>query len=131
MEETIFKSKDPKDLFIAINEFMYNISNKVKNITEAFWWLEWIIAYENTCKKNKKNILTASRRNMPVSSNLQTDIIWIIWDGILYQSTYKSKSVTKLLRSLLTNFCIRYSPGVKRKRKIYSLFCYIATITSQ
>ena len=119
---TIFKSKDPKDLFIAINEFMYNISNKVKNITEAFWWLEWIIAYENTCKKNKKNILTASRRNMPVSSNLQTDIIWIIWDGILYQSTYKSKSVTKLLRSLLTNFCIRYSPGVKRKRKFILYF---------
>jgi hypothetical protein len=121
--KNVFKTKDPKDLFIAINEFMYNISHKVQNLTEAFWWLEWVIAYEATCKKDKKNALFAARRdNIPVSSNFQTDIIWIIWDGILHESINRKKGVMKLVKSLLSNFCIRYSPGVKRRRKFLIYF---------
>lgn len=119
----VFRSKDPKDLFIAVNEFMYNISKPVRNITVAYWWLEWIIAYETTCKKNKKNILIAERReNIPVPSNFQTDIIWIVWEGILHESIGISKAVTKLLKSLLNIFCIRYSSGTKKKRRFLIYF---------
>ncbi len=119
----IFKTKDPKDLFIAINEFMYNISKPVNNITVAYWWLEWILAYETTCKKNKKNMLKAERRpNMPVSGNLQTDIIWIIWEGILLESVNRGRGITKLLKSLLSNFCMRYSSGTKKKRRFLLYF---------
>lgn len=124
----VFKTKDPKDLFIAVNEFMYNISKPVSNITVAYWWLEWILAYETTCKKNKKNILKSERRNnMPVSSNFQCDIIWIIWEGIMLESVNKSRATTKLLKSLLNIFCMRYSSGAKKKRR-YLIYFAISLI---
>ena len=51
----IFKTGDPKELFIAINEFAYHISSKSKNSVSACYWLEWIIQYEQVCKKSKEN----------------------------------------------------------------------------
>lgn len=56
------------------------------------------------------------RSNMPVSGNLQTDIIWIIWEGILHESLNRGRGITKLLKSLLNTFCMRYSSGTKKRR---------------
>ena len=39
--EAIFKDDDPKELFIPINELIYNLS--IKNIIETCFWYEWII----------------------------------------------------------------------------------------
>ena len=58
--EKIFREDDPKELFIPFNELIYNITNK--NIIDACYWYEWIIEYENICKKEKKMHL--SRQNL-------------------------------------------------------------------
>ncbi len=118
--QNIFRSGDPKDLFIAINEFMFNLLRG--NTQEVFWWLEWFITYESVCKKNKKKMACVRRDNIPVVSSLQTDIIWILWDGILYCSTKKSNGYIKIIRALLNNYCIRYSSGVKKKRRFMMYF---------
>ena len=59
---------------------------------------------------------------MPVSGNLQTDIVWIIWEGILHESVYRGRGITKLLKSLLSNFCMRYSSGAKKRRRFLIYF---------
>ena len=70
--ENIFKDDDPKELFIPFNELIYNIH--IKNAIECCYWYEWIIEYENICKKKKKKcICYRSRTYAPNGSH--NDII--------------------------------------------------------
>jgi len=61
--ENIFKDDDPKELFIPFNELIYSITTK--NIIDACYWYEWIIEYENICKKKKKKCICQGRSYAP------------------------------------------------------------------
>ena len=51
------------------------------------------------------------------------DPIWIIWDIILYQANQKqSKIVSKIINSLLNIFSIKYTHGVKKRRRFIIYF---------
>jgi hypothetical protein len=63
--EPIFKKDDPKELFIAANEFAYNISPDKLNMVNACYWIEWIIEFQQICKK-RKNPCYSESRNYPV-----------------------------------------------------------------
>ena len=119
---TVFKKEDPTELFIGINEFCWNILTKQKNGTLACYWLEWILGFEDICKKENKRYVGARRSNMPVESNFQKDIIWIIWECLLLESHKRNKGLHKIITSLLSLFCLRYKPGVRRRRKYLIYF---------
>ena len=50
----IFKKEDPNELFIGINEFCWNILKSQKNGAIACYWFEWILGFEDICKKENK-----------------------------------------------------------------------------
>jgi len=123
--ENVFKDDDPKELLIPINELVYNLVTK--NIIETCYWYEWIIEYENICKKKKKKCLASGRLYPPKGH--QNDIIWIIWDIIFYYSKQniisgKSNIINKIVDALYGLFIIKYNPAVKRKRKYIIYFCF-------
>ena len=139
--EYILKDDDPKELIIPINELVYNLINK--NIINVYYWLEWIIEYENICKKKKKKCACENRSFAPKGST--HDIIWIIWDILLYYSdpsltsrTYNLHSNNnnnnnneikyKIIKSLLELFVIKYSNSVKKKRKYIMYFAFALLI---
>jgi hypothetical protein len=132
--ESIIKEDDPKELIIPINELVYNLINK--NIINVYYWFEWIIEYENICKKKKKKCACENRSFAPKGST--HDIIWIIWDILLY---YGNPSITtrtynisvessncdikyKIITSLLDLFVIKYNNSVKKKRKYIIYFAF-------
>ena len=126
--EDIYLKDDPKELFVAINELAYNISEEGKNIMNACYWVEWIIEFESICK-SKKEICRCDRRiNIPVESKSQMDIIWMIWDTFLKQASKRSKIVIKIINALLNLFTLKYITGCHKKRKnilyfVVSLLC--------
>ena len=115
--EAIFLSEDPKELFPAINEICYNISEEGKNIMNACYWLEWIMEFETICKNKKEKIFCERRTFAQVDPKLQKDIIWIVWDLFLTEASKRSKFIKKTMDALLTLFTLRYSSGCQKKRR--------------
>ena len=122
-----FLKDDPKELFVAINEFAYNLSNNSKNNIIACYWIEWIIEFDNICKKKNEKCSCERRTFAPVQQQFQTDIIWIIWD-ILLNKSKKLEICNKIMISLLNIFSIKYNNTTKRKRR-YILYFAVSLIT--
>ena len=120
--EEVFLKEDPKELYVAINEFAYNVSQEGKNIMSACYWIEWIIEFEILCKNKKEKIRCERRNFVPVDSKLQMDIIWIVWDIFLKEAEKRSKIVKKVIEALLSLFTLKFTPGCYKKRKYILYF---------
>ena len=126
--EDIFLKDDPKELFVAINELAYNVSEEGKNIISACYWIEWMIEFETICKTRKEKCKCERRNMIPVDSKSQMDIIWIVWDMFLKEAEKRSKIINKIVHALLSLFTLKYTTGCYKKRKyilyfVVSLLC--------
>jgi hypothetical protein len=127
--DTLFKKDDPKELFIAINEFAYNISDERLNMLTACYWIEWVIDFDIICKKRKEPCYCERRPFVTVENRFSKDTIWIIWDALLYQSkSLNNPFVEKLMGSLLELFSIKYTTASCKKRR-YLLYFAVELLT--
>ena len=120
--ESIFLKDDPKELFIAANEFAFNLSEEGKNSVNACYWMEWIIEFENICKQKKEKFNCERRVFANVDTKCQMDIIWIIWDIFLEEAEKRSTLIQRIVNSALNIFCLRYRPGCHKKRRLLMYF---------
>jgi hypothetical protein len=126
--EEVFLKDDPKELFVPVNEFAYNISQEGNNIISACYWIEWINEFEILCKGRKEKIRCERRHKIPVECKFQMDIIWLVWDLFLKEAEKRSKLIQKIVNALLTLFTLKYTSSCHRKRKyilyfVVSLLC--------
>jgi hypothetical protein len=127
--EDIFKPDDPKELFIAMNEFAYHMTKDSKNSVSACYWLEWILEYETLCKHKKELCMGETRQFAPIQDKFKNDIIWLVWDIILHEcSSKKNPLLSKIINSLLEIFSIKYTNGVKKRRK-FLIYYAISILT--
>jgi len=120
--DTIFLKDDPKELFIAANELAYNLSDDGKNSVNACYWMEWIIQFETICKQRKEKFSCERRTFAKVEPKFQMDIIWIIWDIFLEEAKKHSTLVQRIVNSALNIFCLKYTRGCHRKRRLLMYF---------
>tara|TARA_Y100001970_G_C14248377_1_gene869946 strand:- start:420 stop:1457 length:1038 start_codon:yes stop_codon:yes gene_type:complete len=124
--DDIFQKDDPKELFIPLNEFGYQLS--IKDSLNACYWVEWILEFETICKKKKETPITERRTFAPVDEKFQKDSVWIIWEIILNNIDERDELTKKIINKLLDLFCIRFTNGVKKRRK-HIIFFSISLIT--
>lgn len=126
----IFRSDDPKELYIAMNELAYHLTSESKNVVSACYWLEWILEFELTCKANNEKCVCEYRTFAPVDTKYQNDTVWIIWEVILHEAKKRQNKLVleKILTALMEIFSIKYSAGVKRRRK-YVIYFAVALLT--
>ena len=120
--ESIFLKGDPKELFIAVNELGYNLSEEGKNSVNACYWMEWIIEFETICKQKKEKFNCERREFANVESKCQMDIIWIVWDIFLEEAAKRNILVQRIVNSALNIFCLRYRSGCHKKRRLLMYF---------
>ena len=116
-----------------MNEFAYHISRDSKNTLLACYWVEWIVEFETICKAKKETCRCERRSHIPVDDKLQFDPIWMIWDMIIARSNQTdeySPLTQKIVNSLLRLYCIRFTPGVRKKRR-YLIYFAISLLTSE
>ena len=113
----IFKNKDPREMFVAINELSWNLTYNVRDIQKSIYWLEWIIEYDKLCRK-KKIQKKCSKRDMPVDEKFKCDIVWIIWDIIIHETKSRKNNLLQIINSLLNIFCLKYKDSYKTKRRL-------------
>lgn len=117
-----FQDGDPKELFIALNEMVYHISNKSKNAVSACYWFEWIIQYQSVCKKKKGVCVCARRSFVNVEEKMQMMPIWIIWEFMLDYAKKMSPICLKIMEGLLKMFCTKFTSASIKKRKFLVYF---------
>lgn len=128
--ESIFLTDDPKELFIAMNEFAYHIT-KTKNMMEACYWIEWVIEFDVLCKKKKQKCECKKRSFPEVENKFQKDIIWIVWDILLYYvKQLNDRYIEAAMRSIMKLFCVKYTSGTAKKRR-YMLYFAVALLTEK
>lgn len=120
----IFLPKDPKEIFIALNEFAFSISQR--DIVTACYWFEWIIEFNNLCISQKKPLF-CEKREYGVEKKFKCDIIWLIWDilfsvSICESDQSKTEYIKKLMQSLVYLFCIKYTTASCKKKKYIIYF---------
>ena len=120
--DDIFMKDDPKELFIAANEFAFNLSEDGKNSVSACYWMEWIMEFETICKQKNETFKCERRAFSNVESKCQMDIIWIIWDIFLIESKKRDALVQRIVNSALNIFCLRYRSGCHKKRRLLMYF---------
>ena len=113
---------DPKELHIAFNEFVYQISIQQKNNYMACFWIEWILHFEDICKKKGEKLIGKTRTIAPVQTNYYKDIIWLIWEIIIEESKNRNKIVAKNINSLIDIFSVKYTVSTKKKRRFVLYF---------
>ena len=131
--QEFFRERDPKEIFIAMNEFAYHISRDSKNTLLACYWVEWIVEFETICKAKKETCRCERRSHIPVDDKLQFDPIWMIWDMIIARSNQQdeySPLTQKIVNSLLRIYCVRFTPGVRKKRR-YLIYFAISLLTTE
>lgn len=120
--EPIFNPEDPKELYVAVNEFAYNIIGDTPNLIAAFYWIEWIIEFDSLCKKRAQKCVCFRRADVNVESKYQKDIIWIAWDVLIHYGATKGELVIKTLESIMSLFCVKYTTASCKRRKYLLYF---------
>jgi len=123
----IFRNQDPKEIYIAINEFVYQIHNKT-NLLECCYWIEWLIEFDCLCRRKKAPLECESRTFAPVNNKFQKDSIWIIWEILLHEATDPLQN--KIISTLMELFSLKYNYSIKKKRK-FILYFAIELITQE
>jgi hypothetical protein len=127
--EPIFKKDDPKELFIAINEFAYNLTQR--NMLQACYWIEWVVDFDAICKKRKQTCFCERRPFANVEKKFTRDIIWIICDTLIHHSNSTNNAfIIKLMDAIINIFCIKYTTASCKKRR-YLLYFAVEIICEQ
>jgi len=130
--EPVFQPKDPKELWVAINEFGYHLSRKeghIPDLMSACYWIEWVIEFENICKIKKQKCICERRSQLQVEPKYQKEIIWLIWDILIYEAKLRENPfIVKTIEALLRLFCIKFTPTSPKKRRFLIYFA-VAILT--
>jgi hypothetical protein len=121
-----FRPKDPKELFIAVNEFAFQLASN--NMSMCCYWIEWMIEFDAVCRF-RQQLVKCDPRDFVDERKYKGDIIWLLWDAILLSSRARAEPfVLRVIASLLEIFCVKYTTACAKKRR-YIIYMAVELLT--
>lgn len=133
---------DPAEIFPFMNELAFAVTatqhRGEASQMQACFWLEWIYDYEARCKTSKQPLRCAARTDVggtaesvspmaAIPPKHARDVVWMIWENLLFVARHRSPGLQKIARSLMHLFCLKYGAGTHRRRKLL-LYVVIALL---
>lgn len=118
--QTFFQNGDPKEIYMALNEFAFHISSSSSNYNMACYWFEWLLMFDEYCKKKKEKIAVMPRNFVIVGKGKNkgnTDLVWCIWDCLINRSEKLGQGIQKMMSALCDIYQLKYDSRNAKKRK--------------
>ena len=112
----IIKFTDPEELRIIMNEFYFNLKNKLGGYEKASYWISWLIQWEKINKKKKINYEIEERPIKGLKKNLCRDVVWLIWSVIFEEANLREIEIKEQIRPLFLLFKHNFSAGKRNAR---------------
>ena len=124
----IIDTRDPPELQLALNEFATHLNRDPSSFDETVYWLQWMIAYEEECKKMGAKVECAGIKLKNINEKFYTDWIWYIWQIIVKEAEYRNeKPLFRQIVALYKLYKLNFSTST-RKRKMVHIYHAIKLI---
>lgn len=122
-------NRDPPSLGLPFNEYCYHLSVRGgNNAIKALYWVEWIMRFDQICKRGKQPLQCARRAHLTmVPMEHQRDTVFLLWDACLNMASSSSPMCRKVVEALLQLYVCRYSRSVFSKRR-YLLYMAVTLV---
>ena len=116
--EELFRPKDPRELFVAYNEFAFHLGNG-GNPRDACHWMEWMMEFEQKVALEKNACQCEARPfiRSKIDAKFQTEVVWMIWDAFFTEASINTKIIQQIVDACLTLFTAKYTSGCYKKYK--------------
>lgn len=118
LSKSVIKSGDPTEISVAINEICHHIGKNVRNHLMTEYWIEWLLEFDSRCRKKKERCQCERRDFAPQEDEGGKDVIFVVWDALFQEARKRpQKQIMTIMTSLLELFKVRFTSGVKKKRR--------------
>lgn len=125
----IFKDGDPKELFVAVNEFSFQLTPDQASSVGGCYWVQWIVAFIRHCSPKGGRMEAHSRELAPVPDAHKRDPIWIVWEVLILRANARGPVAGRAVEALLQLYSIKYTPGI-RTRRAPVLYAAVSIVTT-
>ncbi len=130
--DKIFNQGDPKELYMSLNEFCFNLSKDNENFNQACYWYEWMVHFDEMCRKRKSKIECLLRDFIPERLGKNAiDGLWLIWHTLFDMVKDKGKGINSMVENLFDLFTFKYgtkSWSQKRYIVYYAISLVVDTV---
>lgn len=115
--DTVMLAGDPREITVAVNELVYSLTPDVRRVSNACYWIEWMLALD--MRGRKKGCVKLKCVPRVRDADLKTsasNAAWVIWD-VLFKAAEGRDGITKTLTALHRLFSIQYTSALGRRRR--------------
>ena len=112
----IIRFTDPEELRIIMNEFFFNLKNKLGGYEKCVYWILWLIQWEKINKKKKIAFEIEERPIKGLKPQLCKDLIWLVWSVIFEEANIRGNEIKEQIQYLFLLFKINFSSGKRNSR---------------
>jgi hypothetical protein len=113
---------DPPELFPVLNELAFWVHTEGHTAVHAWYWIEWMVTFEEKCRKRKDRIVCEARPWAPVEAKYQTHIVWLMWEVLQKEAVRRGKWMEQAVQASMRLFAFRFTPRCVRTRQRWLRF---------